>query len=134
VTESGARLRLIWSSRPRRDEVGSTKRTVDGPPGHALVLDPHEDPEVNLQRRRALGARPFHNSEIGSARRRSSRGSTSRARLLRYPSEDGELAVRQTTVCTRSALRGSRAVPCGDRHCRRSFSGAVSRGRCTLAL
>jgi hypothetical protein len=58
VTKSGAGLRLIWPSRPRRDQGRSTKRTDDGPPRHSTAPDPHEDPEVHRQPRRALGARP----------------------------------------------------------------------------
>lgn len=42
----------------RSDLTGrSTKRTVERPSGHAAVLDPHQDPEVTRQPRRALGAR-----------------------------------------------------------------------------
>jgi hypothetical protein len=95
VTKSGAGLRLIWPSRPRRDQGRSTKRTDDGPPRHSTAPDPHEDPEVNRQPRRALGARP------DQQRRRVSRASLV-TQAERKPPSAGPAAGRRPLVSTNS--------------------------------
>ena len=58
-----------------------------------------------------LAVRPFHNCEIGSETRPSSRASISRPRSLRCSSTDGELANRWATDSSRSAPRPSSVVP-----------------------
>jgi hypothetical protein len=110
----------------------TTRRThaIESPARGRLLLRRLEPEAAGASRGRfvAVPRRPFHNSELGSARRSSSPGSISRGRLLRCASSDGGVAIRQTTASSRSASRRSGVVPSAHRQCRRSSTASTTCG------